>query len=475
MPQHHTQSAFTLMEMIVAISIAALLMLFINSLFNDTSRAVQLGMATGNAVVTSETINDQLNRDVDHMLGPQGGPNPGGYLIIINRLIGDYNGNRRLDANEGVQIPRGDGTGSLRLNLVRSDQLVFIATSKLGKPFHSMTPRAWHTLGNQIQANRARIWYGHIQRTNHDGTDPLNPELGTGLDALGHTWILGRQSLLIDPNVALITDYKSHSDIHATGIFYNNSILPSGYAPFDNRLWRGLTDVADATYDPSALTFPTGYLATTFAAERLRANPMPESMDFASWRIAQTHPILAQNVSDFVVEFAADVNNDGQIDTDTLDIDINGDGEPDIGDGQPDTDPRPGNIVWYGLDLIPNGTGNPGYTSASFNYTASYSNFNPIVDPAPTPFDTNADLAFIWEYNDDMPTTTPTAANNSAWPHLLRIRYRMHDEMGRMISTDDSRLADNIDNDLDGDFDEDDEGRISGRWFEHIVRVNRPD
>ena len=46
-------------------------------------------------------------------------------------------------------------------------------------------------------------------------------------------------------------------------------------------------------------------------SNRLRVNPVPDGTSFETWRIAQMHPLLAQNVSDFIVEFAADIVEDG--------------------------------------------------------------------------------------------------------------------------------------------------------------------
>ena len=90
----------------------------------------------------------------------------------------------------------------------------------------------------------------------------------------------------------------------------------------------------------------------------------------------------------------------------------------------------------------------------------------------------NADKKiFVFRVNDD--TAFSSAGNPvSTWPYLIRIRYRLHDTRGRMTSNYRAALTDGIDNDGDGAIDaadaQNDEDKISGRWFERIITVNRP-
>ena len=83
---------------------------------------------------------------------------------------------------------------------------------------------------------------------------------------------------------------------------------------------------------------------------------------------------------------------------------------------------------------------------------------------------------FIFRVDDDTahPGPVGTAINNSSWPYLIRIRYRLHDTRGRLESNYRDAIRDGIDNDGDGTTDEADEERISGRWFERIISVPRP-
>jgi len=408
--------AFTLMELLVSVAIASALMGFIFFLFDNTQHAISTGIATGNAVVSSETIGDQLEKDADLMRAPNA--TDGGFLIIINKTLDPVD----------IADPTQGGRSITRQETIRTDQLIFIANA--GKsPFRAMTPKNDNNFHNDITAAHARIFYGHVTPTQANGTD-LPAALQTPIiDSKGHHWLLGRQALLIDPDVATFT---AGTDTHFDGTVVRHS---SGAG---TALSRALTDVSSLIYGDAATPstvvnglatdpYPTAYLAFTYAGTRLRTNPAPEVGDFESWRIAQTHPSLASNVSDFIVEFAADIDNDGLIDTER--------------NGQSST----GNdIFWYSAATP--GTTDPDFAGSAAGY--SYDPYVDIANPALASY-TLADAAFIFQYGDD------GVATPSAWPYMIRIRYRLHDDAGRIRSTGNT-------------------APISGRWFEHIIKVNRP-
>lgn len=469
-------AAFTLMELLVAVALTSLLLFLINQLFNDTREAVTTGIKTGEILVESETIGNQIARDANAMLGPNASPgSPAGFIVIVQRTIGEdpaskdgiYNG-----TDPGVLFP--DPTGGEHREVVRSDQLVFITDSTAGggtSPFTSITPMADDTLGSNITAPYARVWYGHVLRTNPDGAVGV-PALGAGEPNLdGNTWAIGRQALLLT---------GSNSGVYVDGAEYGDTIIGYGGHP----LWAGLSDVsnkdlvngADGVLDDltNATTYDTQAYAYTYAAERLRSNPVPDG-GFVSWQAAQTHPYLAGNVSDFIVEFAGDYNPiDGKIDVDTRDA------------GDPNDDV----IKWYTHDAFAN------EPSGTAPYLGQADLARPITFEAPATFQTgattdpndayyndapgnpesnNADAIFVFRH-DDGTGYDPAGPTNSKWPYLIRIRYRLHDVDGQVVSTNTAKTANGLDDDGDGDVDVDDpdEAVVSGQWFEHVIKVARP-
>ncbi|MFW6335919.1 MAG: hypothetical protein ACOC3G_02160, partial [Phycisphaeraceae bacterium] len=191
----------------------------------------------------------------------------------------------------------------------------------------------------------------------------------------------------------------------------------------------------------------------TFGPERLRGNPSPQ-WPIEAWQYSQSHPVLLPNVSDFEVHFAADANNDGEIDRDEDGL-----------DGRPDDVTYDANdpIVWYGSydtngdPILPD--------NAPFDYQTNWTGgttpaetYNPLDSAPGMP---NADFALTWRHDDGEPFTAPGAVTNSKWPYLIRIRYRAHDSQGELTSTVYDRVAG-------------EDVATSGKWFEVIFRVPRP-
>jgi len=445
MNYRHHQSAFTIVELIVAISIAGAMMWFINVLFNDTQRAVSLGIATGEALVTSESISNQLEADAALMKVPNATGN-GGFLVILNKT---YTANMPAltEIRNGILVQL--RPGFYQSETIRSDQLIFITDAAANK-FRPTTPRNSNNFSNNITADRARVWYGHVTPTKPDGTDFLAVIQTPASNSFGHLWHFGRQALLMDTTVV------------GGDTYFDTQMRNSGGS--GTTLDRALTDVTDWIYYSSTTpagtvidtidmgTYPDNYLNHTYASSRLRCNVAPDVGDFDSWRIAQTHPYLARNVSDFIVEFAADLVDDYNTATGLYSYEG---GVPDgVIDNQPDRDSTSGNIIWYsGFNIAGQSTQVPLSSSTAF--------WNPGYDPyyggasgnqiptAPTDYSVNADAAFVFQYDDNDTAT-------SKWPYLIRIRYRLHDDAGRMRSTGDGNVP------------------TSGRWFEHIIKVNRP-
>lgn len=501
---HHrpTCRGFTIIELLVAAAVTVIMLTLVGRLFTDTSNAVSRGISTSDIIASAEAFTTQLRLDADAIVGPTGpdfSGSPfgdanaqGGILIIINKRIGDWNGNNTLDGDsnndgiinpaqgetgtEGVVFPM-PGAGEAR-RLVRSDQLVFI---KVRNPeeYH-IAPADQQTFtpaDDNGNAKYQRVWYGHVSRTNNNGTDAngsttadapaSNNFLGRpGLDLLCTDWILGRQALFLAEsgspmpnrhynggwvsNTTLtsigtdpppsdymymgISDYAYYGLYDLTNSHAHGAIVggvTAGGANSTRRLWASLTatDFSANDYRRRAIE---NY---SYAAKRLRANPLPGDNNLYAWQIAQMHPYMLPNCSDFIVEWAGDTDGDGDIDT------VTGSDA----------------IQWYARF--------PDSTAAVIAPPASIGTYDPyynVAGSASAATFPNADGVFVWRHDDENNKFLAVATypnQSSKWPYLIRIRYRLHDARGQLMSGDagSANLA-----------------RSHGVWFEHVMRVSRP-
>ena len=208
-----------------------------------------------------------------------------------------------------------------------------------------------------------------------------------------------------------------------------------------------------------------------YSGKRLRANILPlydttagsspYEYVYASWQIAQMQPVLAENISDFIVEFAGDYLPSGAPDGD-VDLDNSGNIKwYGFWYNDPDTNTRRDSSSPFGAALT-HDSDEPdvyfppiavagGFNDATnantpeyFDNSGSYA--YPIV--APTIF---TDAAFVFRHDDDL-TYTDSTNFGSRWPTMLRIRFRVHDERGYLV----------------------DANQEPGKWFQVILTVPRP-
>ena len=472
--------AFTLLEMLVAISLTGVVIIFITKMFADTSDAVRVGMQMGEVSANGNTVSQVLDSDFRRVgpLSNMAGPGQDGILIVVNHRIrvpvrqraGEVTGDQYDPPWTIEQAERDLDDNEVVWRYVRDDQLLFIRRVGPGSlnELEPMVPAGPGTFAGNgtVEARFARIWYGHLRRTFPDGSDA--PDLGwidgdsSQRNRFANQWVLGRQVLFLDPGVGETTTHAKHAVWNAlvTGGFAGDPLLRNAVGnPL--QLYMGLADIAavdltnggnparqaiiDTTQGGSSLPLlRTGMhddnyrslaYQLLFTRQRLRVNPeMATSSRFESWRVAQMHPYLMGNVSDFIVEFAGDVDGDGR-----LDRDLN-----------PDTnDP----IIWYGR--WPNPPGPVRYDSTwpivrapPLDYAAydERTLWGQQLNTAEAGFDRGSGGAFVWRHDADTDESQP------AWPHLLRIRYRLHDDKGELYDRDSG---------------------APGVWFEQLVSVNR--
>lgn len=472
------QSGFTLVEMLVAISIAAIMFFLINELFNSTQRAVSQGMAVSDIITNTRSAETMLQRDARFMVGPHDvnrDDATGGVLVILQHAI---------DPASGVQIRRGPrGNAQTPDRPIRSDQLMFIRTRENEYPMTPSNANTFTPFNDNGTARYLRVWYGHVSRTNADGSNPGNL-LGQGPERLANDWILGRQALFIGeggetPPIRAIGGWVNAQVQNVPGNVNNLYMGTADYARFsmfDPNEPNGCMVGADTTTGEqagirlAASRNLNGYRTVavenyTFAGARLRVNPFPGNDNYESWQIAQMHPYFMEHVSDFVVEFAGDYttgvtgNNAALIPDGELDQHIPFSNGIDS-HGRSYAEIEAGGIKWYTHPAYAN---NP-------NLPATYDSRKPLTFAVPTaathPFYApasynNASAAFVWRHDDhndrpdfggDPNLLVANLNQSSWWPYLIRIRYRMHDSRGQIESGDGQH----------------------GMWFEHVIRVRRP-
>lgn len=493
---------FTLIELLVAVSITAIMLFLINQIYNQAVGAVRKGVQTADVIASHRGMSDQIERDFRNMVPPGPAGTPGlGFMAILHREVPNIPG------AVGVRMPDPTGGTGFTDERLRTDQLLFIryasdqaitsGVSQVGDELlESATPLDAGELSppSNARADYARVWYGHLDYTNEDGspsTDTLVQAGNLGSSGLmnnGWNWMLGRHALLlVGPQLISNTtgawiNWPGNVG-RANGFNYDSDITNINMTPLpasDEKLWVGATDRtvfglhSDQAWGPTPASPtntilgtgsspPAGYtlsstvleadyedrvLEMTFATERLKANPNPPRT-LRSWEIGQMHPIAMVNVSDFIIDFAADAHNDASIagyPDGTPDIDLDGDGVADNSGGAGTSE-----IVWYGLDNPP-------------PYDGALVPPDPAVSGATLAGVPNADAGFVFRHD-----------GRDAWPYLIRMRYRVHDTRGDLTSTV-WGANDGKDNDGDGAVDEADEARdfpINGKWFEVIVPVDR--
>lgn len=204
----HARCAFTLVELLVAVAVVALLTIGVGQIF----RGIAQLSSTGSAVAEIESaarIVESLMRD-DFSALSRVNPEQS-FLAIRNRRLGDLNRNGQRDANEvGLYLSRddaeldrrngyepyqrtSDGRPLSRAATVRLDEIAFIGFS--GEPGGYTSYQQDSAGRTTIRAPFARIYYGHalrppIDRPNNPNDPPrrlfyADGDFGSGPDAIG--------------------------------------------------------------------------------------------------------------------------------------------------------------------------------------------------------------------------------------------------------------------------------------------------
>ncbi|MEM1107129.1 MAG: prepilin-type N-terminal cleavage/methylation domain-containing protein [Planctomycetota bacterium] len=498
-PQLRPRPGFTLIELIVSVSITAIILLIVGRIFNDTGQTIGRGADVSQIIAESRTIHDQLLEDTNRMLvyksrDIEQESDPAGFLVIVQEL-----------QNTGITFPA-DPTQFRQSprqwtdeQPIRTDQMFFFASAD---QLASIVPGTDVRYDSDARAITARIWWGHASppRFNAGGniTGGLFPPQGT--ETLPATdLVLGRQALLLLDEQGFYPDgTESSTSLTPTGAnrvgelttdfsiaagasFTVVGNLPTNAVTTNNRLWQSPTDVLrifdlsigstfrfdmsfeeDPRVDPSftfdaagfySVNAPSGFsMAPLYertrpdvtlgganngvALNRFDLPTLAYGNSATTWgyglfpnvprliaqgdidypygvdEVARTHTFFAPYVSDFIVEFAADIRDDLGDDPSTPEFDPVAVGTPQAGgigavtlDGHPDNTPDTINATEQADAATLNGVDIP--VGAIKWYSLIDAN-----DPTQAGFDPSRPIT--WRLPDPVanPYHTPAVANN---------------------------------------------------------------
>ncbi len=383
---------FTLVELISAVAVTLIMVVSIGQVFSRVSVAVQTGRATTNALSAARIIQDQLDNDFKHMLGP----GAGGFLVIHHDSI-------------QAELNPFNAQDTQRHQL---DQIIFIRKRADLEP---ICPSSSSSFSNSSDASFCRLWLGHVRV---DGKEPGDgPEMEYAAQ-----WVLGRQALFLEgdstgsnraENALAVTLQKGLHDVAKVGLWNEgpSGALVGGYehdlaVNKEQRLWMSLngSTYADRARD---LIFTNLNVRPYTITKLPTLNQSGASDVITSNEVAQMHAYFAEHVSDFAVEFAGDYEAPfGKIDTETQ--------------GGMTA------IKWYGIGL---------------KEAADKSELGSIFSDNQAPLPILRDNTIVFRHG-------PGSTN---WPYLIRLRYRIQDERGRVTG-------------FDGE---------PGIWFEQVIKVPR--
>lgn len=465
-------AGMTLVELLVALTLAVLLSILAFNLFGITQSAARIGFQRSAVLQQALAGESRLRNDFASIIGPNRLANaPAGAIVIVPAL------------RQGTLPIPGRGGAPLQAKF-RSDQLMFFYDAQNGGAAQSPAGGAPVTSVTRagVKSRQAKIWIGHVQRA--------SGESGSALD-----WSLGRQAtLLVDPdgtaqNAPTGLGFPSSilaSDLRATFSPANTASLTSDVAPFslgETADWmRSVTNPIDLV---RAFAVEPNNNANYTNLPVVVTQPMADDL-FEAADLLGGHRLFLPHVSEMIVQYAADLDFDGLIDTRT-------------------SGPAAGTVKWYPDDadvfsgdpaamapkvFLP-GDDQPrvihvGYYQGPdplryrFNrwgdatpYPASAAG-NEFGDLQPTQSAYNdAMAAYALHHNGWRPSPLLPPAQ-SKWPQLIRIRYRLHDADGGVGSVNESFAANQRDDDVDGTLDSPSETRCNGIWFEHLFAVPYP-
>lgn len=197
------QSAFSLLEMLIAVGAVTLIALGLSKVFSATGETVRVGRRVSNLNEYASLLERQFRSDVASMTRE-------GFLLIKHRVAVDSAGFPLL-----VQLTPEQPVGSARQR--RVDELMFFANGRFTTQREPVHP------SRIASGTAARIYFGHgvrypdgisanpsafdVPRLDHgQAAGLLPPPLGTGINQYASEWCLLRHVLVLNNQLATSLD-----------------------------------------------------------------------------------------------------------------------------------------------------------------------------------------------------------------------------------------------------------------------------
>ena len=307
---------FTLMEMIVAMSILVVMMGAVGEIFQLASHAVRVGQGTLGVMANVRAAESQIRRDIHHI-------DSGSYLIIRQTYYAplwqtgvQYEPGDEVQSGGSYYLCRVANTSTVAPTTTstnwqvltapnpliwRADQISFIAHGQ----FHGRTgsyPGGTLSATDGLTSNSAAIWYGQFSASYGSKATPggmgsapaeqtpywpQDTAVTAGQPPSGQTagqYFFGREALLFDPSITS-TPYE---DTNFQTFGYPSSISYPG-----------------SFYSTTASVTPTGETAAAITSSRLDAvGGSPAMVDGFLSRLPDTSTNLQTIADDYCYRFS---------------------------------------------------------------------------------------------------------------------------------------------------------------------------
>ena len=433
------RAAFTLLEMLVALTVLVILMAAMGEIFSIAGRTVRVGQATLIAMSSVRSAESQIAHDISHL-------DTNGFLIIRQRYYApawtsgvNYQPGDEVSsggsywvcqqANNGTTAPSAPnwmaltGTG---YPIWRADQISFLETGDFhghtGGTVSSGAGNENNTAGlsDYLTANKALVWFGQLVASygtsgNNATMQPDYPQstlIPAGTPPSGETsgqFYFGREAMLLIP--------QGTPNLFGSSVYTYPVLSTSSSGTASDGSAAVTSSRLDAAYDtiPGAVgttesyvgSLPNTPIASLTASLSTIANDFcyrfatliaPGASEISAGTSAQAlngyfrmTPIMLQGVPSFAVDWT-----DGAQITAT------------------------GQLVWYGLDGTPNGTA----TTPAESYLPLYSaaaGSTSLPNPIAVAGTNSGDVAYVFY-----------AGNRQYWPKAIKITYEITDPANRM-------------------------------------------
>lgn len=436
---------FTIIELIVAVSIVILLIFSVGIVFRSTSRSVGVSQSLMDLLSNSAAIQAQMEADISGM-------NKNGFLVIRSNTFTD-------NSVPTVPVTR------------RCDQIAFLATGTFQHRGGTNATASQNPgpLIDPVIAPNALIWWGQLALSQGSGAAPAptNPTVFLNADqtyrvplnqvpvgATDSDFTLGRSAIL------LLSKNASTANVSAAGFAaacYQNfptGATPPTFAAIDylspaitaNGNFEQITANITQSRADGAATFPEqimAFLTQAVTANRSAANARYEADHFCYRRAAlrspydteldatgaavptgarslgngyfRMHTIALQGVPTFAVEWT-----DGSVFA-AGDIDPVVTTDPANPQKLTATSPLIGTTRWYGMNNAQCGNNALGIVDPLPGTPLTYSNSATPVTNYPAPGTSIDPYTAIFSFD-----------NKPKWPVALRFRYHITDPTNRL-------------------------------------------